>query len=178
MYSSSAIDPARKQLIRELTNSYLPSCVKRRSTSGRQNCVFGEATLSSVTAVTMALKLPAHQLSDAPHSDIAGITFNSSSSFFSTSTSQGWVIYRTEPLAIISRRGEGELSSSQTTLYSRSNPLQSSPTRPCDSSSRSPKRTSYSSSAVPLLRSTRRTRSSSGTTSSARRWRSSSSART
>lgn len=67
----------------------------------------------------MALKLPAHQLSDAPQSDIVGITFNASSSLFATSTSEGWVIYRTEPLAVISRRGE-QLPSLARSTYSRS----------------------------------------------------------
>jgi WD repeat-containing protein 45 len=54
----------------------------------------------------MALHLPAHTLADEARSPILGVSFNSSgSSSFATATTEGWVVYRTEPLEVLSRRG-------------------------------------------------------------------------
>ncbi|GAA5831808.1 hypothetical protein JCM11251_003893 [Rhodosporidiobolus azoricus] len=52
----------------------------------------------------MALHLPAHSLSDEPTSNIRGLHLNSSASLFSTSTTDGWVVYRTNPLEVVTRR--------------------------------------------------------------------------
>lgn len=54
----------------------------------------------------MALHLPAHTLADEARSPILGVSFNSSgSSSFATATTEGWVVYRTEPLEVLSRQG-------------------------------------------------------------------------
>ncbi|GAA5902157.1 hypothetical protein JCM6882_006716 [Rhodosporidiobolus microsporus] len=52
----------------------------------------------------MALHLPAHSLSDEPTSNIRGLHLNSSASLFATSTTDGWVVYRTNPLEVVTRR--------------------------------------------------------------------------
>jgi hypothetical protein len=62
----------------------------------------------------MALHLAAHSLSDEPTSNITALHLNSSSSLFATSTTNGWVIYRSNPLEVVSRRGEHSLSLSLT----------------------------------------------------------------
>jgi len=54
----------------------------------------------------MALHLASHQLSDAQPSNITGLHFNANGSLFATSTLEGWIIYRTNPLQIITKRGE------------------------------------------------------------------------
>lgn len=54
----------------------------------------------------MALHLAAHTLADEARSPILGVNFNScSSNSFATATKEGWVIYRTQPLEVLSRRG-------------------------------------------------------------------------
>lgn len=52
------------------------------------------------------MNLPLHTLADEAPSPILNITFNSSGSLFATATTDGWVVYGTEPLRIISKRGE------------------------------------------------------------------------
>ncbi|GAA5842410.1 hypothetical protein JCM9279_005375 [Rhodotorula babjevae] len=52
----------------------------------------------------MALHLPAHSLSDAPPSPVTGVHLNPDGSVFSTSTTEGWVVYRTQPLEVLTRR--------------------------------------------------------------------------
>ncbi|GAA5892737.1 hypothetical protein JCM5296_004009 [Sporobolomyces johnsonii] len=52
----------------------------------------------------MALHLPAHSLSDEQRSNVTGVHLNSSSSLFATSTTEGWVVYRTNPLEVVTRR--------------------------------------------------------------------------
>ncbi|GAA5926849.1 hypothetical protein JCM3775_007057 [Rhodotorula graminis] len=52
----------------------------------------------------MALHLPAHTLSDAPPSPITGVHLNADRSVFATSTTEGWVVYRTQPLEVLTRR--------------------------------------------------------------------------
>ncbi|GAA5857271.1 hypothetical protein JCM8547_009408 [Rhodosporidiobolus lusitaniae] len=52
----------------------------------------------------MALHLPAHSLSDEPSSNITGLALNSTSSLFATATTDGWVVYRTNPLEMVTRR--------------------------------------------------------------------------
>ncbi|GAA5994725.1 uncharacterized protein JCM10292_004315 [Rhodotorula paludigena] len=52
----------------------------------------------------MALRLPAHSLSDAPASPITGVHLNADGSLFATATLEGWVVYRTNPLQVITRR--------------------------------------------------------------------------
>lgn len=92
----------------------------------------------------MALHLAAHSLSDEPLSNITNLTLNSSSSLFSTSTSDGWIIYNSNPLKVVTRRGNAlllYLLHSQLTL---SNQLQTSPTRPSDWFSPSNEQTSSS----------------------------------
>lgn len=50
----------------------------------------------------MALHLPAHSLSDEPSSNVTHLLLNSSSSLFATSTTAGWLIYRLNPLEVLS----------------------------------------------------------------------------
>ncbi|BGP44956.1 Phosphatidylinositol 3,5-bisphosphate-binding protein [Rhodotorula kratochvilovae] len=52
----------------------------------------------------MALHLPAHSLSDAPPSPVTGVHLNASGTLFATSTVEGWVVYRTQPLEVVTRR--------------------------------------------------------------------------
>lgn len=52
----------------------------------------------------MALHLPAHSLSDAPPSPLTGVHLNADGSLFATSTVEGWVVYRTQPLEVLTRR--------------------------------------------------------------------------
>ncbi|GAA5830627.1 hypothetical protein JCM5353_001316 [Sporobolomyces roseus] len=52
----------------------------------------------------MALHLASHQLSDAKPSNITGLHFNSNGSLFSTPTLEGWIIYTTNPLQIVTKR--------------------------------------------------------------------------
>ncbi|GAA6053509.1 hypothetical protein JCM3770_000301 [Rhodotorula araucariae] len=52
----------------------------------------------------MALHLPAHSLSNEPPSPVTGVHLNSDGSVFSTSTVQGWIVYRTQPLQVLTRR--------------------------------------------------------------------------
>ncbi|GAA5955244.1 hypothetical protein JCM3765_003256 [Sporobolomyces pararoseus] len=52
----------------------------------------------------MALHLPGHTLSDAPPSNVKGLHLNSSGSLFATSTTEGWVVYQTNPLQPVTRR--------------------------------------------------------------------------
>lgn len=59
----------------------------------------------------MALHLPAHTIGDEPRKSVLGVNFNSAgspSSTFATATEHGWSMYRTNPLELLSRRGELE----------------------------------------------------------------------
>ncbi|BGP21803.1 Phosphatidylinositol 3,5-bisphosphate-binding protein [Rhodotorula toruloides] len=49
----------------------------------------------------MALHLPAHTLSDEEPSPVTAVHLNSDGSLFATSTTRGWVVYRTNPLEVI-----------------------------------------------------------------------------
>ena len=60
---------------------------------------------SGAPCATMALHLPAHSLSDAPPSPVTGVHLNADGSVFATSTTEGWVVYRTQPLEVLTRRG-------------------------------------------------------------------------
>lgn len=51
------------------------------------------------------MNLPPYTLSDEPPSPILNVTLNNNSNHFATSTTEGWVVYSTSPLAVISRRG-------------------------------------------------------------------------
>jgi hypothetical protein len=51
------------------------------------------------------MNLALHTLSDEKPSPVLNINFNSSGSLFATATTDGWVVYGTEPLRIISKRG-------------------------------------------------------------------------
>lgn len=53
----------------------------------------------------MALHLPAHTLSDEEPSPVTAVHVNSDGSLFATSTTRGWVVYRTNPLEVVTRRG-------------------------------------------------------------------------
>ncbi|GAA6058579.1 hypothetical protein JCM10212_007018 [Sporobolomyces blumeae] len=52
----------------------------------------------------MALHLPAHTLQDAPPSNITGLTLNAPTSLFATGTLGGWIVYRTFPLEVMTRK--------------------------------------------------------------------------
>ncbi|BGP04932.1 Phosphatidylinositol 3,5-bisphosphate-binding protein [Rhodotorula toruloides] len=52
----------------------------------------------------MALHLPAHTLSDEEPSPVTAVHVNSDGSLFATSTTRGWVVYRTNPLEVVTRR--------------------------------------------------------------------------
>lgn len=52
------------------------------------------------------MNLPLHLLLDEAPSPIRNVSFSADGSLFSTSTTDGWVVYRTNPLEVISRRGE------------------------------------------------------------------------
>ncbi|BGO96789.1 hypothetical protein RTG_00374 [Rhodotorula toruloides ATCC 204091] len=52
----------------------------------------------------MALHLPAHTLSDEKPSPVTAVHLNSDGSLFATSTTRGWVVYRTNPLEVVTRR--------------------------------------------------------------------------
>ncbi|GAA5980380.1 hypothetical protein JCM10908_001633 [Rhodotorula pacifica] len=52
----------------------------------------------------MALHLAAHTLSDEPRSPITNVHLNSDCTLFASSTLEGWVIYQTNPLQVISRK--------------------------------------------------------------------------
>ncbi|BGP29006.1 Phosphatidylinositol 3,5-bisphosphate-binding protein [Rhodotorula toruloides] len=52
----------------------------------------------------MALHLPAHTLSDEEPSPVTAVHLNSDGSVFATSTTRGWVVYRTNPLEAVTRR--------------------------------------------------------------------------
>ncbi|GAA5896788.1 WD40 repeat domain-containing protein [Sporobolomyces salmoneus] len=52
----------------------------------------------------MALHLPGHTLQDAQPCNITGIHLEASGRLFSTSTSEGWVVYQTNPLEPVTRR--------------------------------------------------------------------------
>lgn len=52
------------------------------------------------------MNLAHNTLSDQIPSPVLNINFNSTGSLFATSTIDGWVIYDTKELQIISKRGE------------------------------------------------------------------------
>ncbi|GAA6007650.1 hypothetical protein JCM11491_003912 [Sporobolomyces phaffii] len=71
----------------------------------------------------MALHLAAHTLSDAVPSNILGVHLNASGTLFGTSTSEGWVVYRTHPLAAVTRRHVAEASLGLVVPIERTNVL-------------------------------------------------------
>ncbi|GAA5890251.1 hypothetical protein JCM8208_002752 [Rhodotorula glutinis] len=71
----------------------------------------------------MALHLPAHSLQDAPPSPITGVHLNADGSAFATSTTEGWVVYRTQPLEVLTRRDLPDASLRIVLPLSRSNLL-------------------------------------------------------
>lgn len=55
----------------------------------------------------MAIHLPAHTLGDEPRTSVLGVYLNSAgapSSTFATAIENGWAVYRTNPLELLSRR--------------------------------------------------------------------------
>jgi hypothetical protein len=54
----------------------------------------------------MALHLAAHTLSDEPRSPVTNVHLNADATLFASSTIEGWVIYQTNPLQVVSRKGD------------------------------------------------------------------------
>lgn len=132
---------------------------------------------TSAKGARMALHLPAHTLADEARSPILGVSFNSSgSSSFATATTEGWVVYRTDPLEVLSRRGR-YYRHTILQLYTDPHAAQNSRMARSASCCRSSNPTCSSSSVDRPLRCTHPTRCSSGTTNSAVRSQNSSSGR-
>ncbi|GAA5943903.1 uncharacterized protein JCM15063_006542 [Sporobolomyces koalae] len=71
----------------------------------------------------MALHLPAHTLQDAPPSNLTGIHLNADGSVFAASTTEGWIVYRTHPLEVLTRRDAPDSSLGMVVPLERTNIL-------------------------------------------------------
>ncbi|KWU45386.1 WD40 repeat-like protein [Rhodotorula sp. JG-1b] len=69
----------------------------------------------------MALHLAAHTLSDEPRSPVTNVHLNADATLFASSTVEGWVIYQTNPLQVVSRKDLADSSLSICVPLERTN---------------------------------------------------------